>query len=325
MGWPGHQKRGGMAEDRIPFPKTVFEFARWFPDDQACMSYLYRSRWPESFVCPKCRSTEDPYMLDKYKRIECSSCGHQTSVTAGTVLHRTRMPLTMWFEAAYHVATYAPGTSALQLQKHLGTSYETAFNILHKLRAAMVRPDRDRIHGKVEMDETFVGAPKPGKRGRGAEGKTIVLGAVEILPSRGKRIRSGRLRMRVVPDAKGKTIVAFAKGNVEPRSLILSDDLSSYDSLTKHDYRHRVVTSASLDRIHMSFGNFKTWILGTHHGVSSKHMQAYVNEFVFRHNRRANPMAAFQTILGLAAQAEGPTYRQLYAAGDRRGWVHPTA
>lgn len=131
--------------------------------------------------------------------------------------------------------------------------------------------------------------------------------------------------MRVVPDAKAKTIVAFAKGNVEPRSLILSDDLSSYDSLTHHGYRHRVVTSASLDRIHMSFGNFKTWILGTHHGVSSKHMQAYVNEFVFRHNRRANPMAAFQTILGLAAQAEGPTYRQLYVAGDRRGWVHPTA
>jgi len=131
--------------------------------------------------------------------------------------------------------------------------------------------------------------------------------------------------MSVVPDAKGKTIGAFTKGNVEPRSLILSDDLSSYDGLTKCGYRHRVVTSADLDHIHMSFGNFKTWILGTHHGVSSKHLQAYVNEFVFRHNRRANPMAAFQTILGLAAGAEGPTYRQLYAVGDRRGWVHPTA
>jgi len=264
-------------------------------------------------------------MLTKYKRIECSSCGHQTSVTAGTVLHRTKMPLTMWFEAAYHVATYTPGTSALQLHKHLGTSYETAFNMLHKLRAAMVRPERERIHGKVEMDETFVGAPKPGKPGRGAEGKTIVLGAIEVLSSRGKRIRSGRLRMRVVPDAKGKTFVAFAKGNVEPGSLIVSDDLSSYDGLAKHGYRHRVVASDRLDRLHMSFGNFKTWILGTHHGVSSKHMQAYVNEFVFRHNRRANPMAAFQTLLGLAAQAGGPTYEQLYAVGDRDGWVHPNA
>ena len=95
-----------MGEDRIPFPETVFEFARWFPDAKACTDYLYQSRWPESFVCPKCSSTGDPYMLGKYKRIECSSCGHQTSVTAGTVLHRTRMPLTMWFEAAYHVATY---------------------------------------------------------------------------------------------------------------------------------------------------------------------------------------------------------------------------
>ena len=94
-----------MGKNRIPFPKNVFEFACWFPDDKACTDYLYQSRWPESFVCPKCGSTEDPYMLDKYKRIECSSCGHQTSVTAGTVLHRTRMPLTMWFEAAYHVAT----------------------------------------------------------------------------------------------------------------------------------------------------------------------------------------------------------------------------
>ena len=127
-----------MGEDRIPFPETVFEFARWFPDAKACTDYLYQSRWPESLFCPKCGSTEEPYMLDKYKRIECSSCGHQTSVTAGTVLHRTRMPLTMWFEAAYHVATYTPGISALQLQKHLGTSYETAFNMRHKLRAAMV-------------------------------------------------------------------------------------------------------------------------------------------------------------------------------------------
>lgn len=289
------------------------------------MDYLYRSRWPGGFVCPKCRSIHDPYRLDKYERIECSSCGHQTSVTAGTVLHRTRMPLTMWFEAAYHVATYTPGISALQLQKHLGISYETAFNMLHKLRAAMVRPDRERIRGKVEMDETFVGAPKPGKPGRGADGKTIVLGAIEILPSRGKKIRSGRLRMRVVPDAKGKTIVAFAKENVEARSLVLSDDLSSYDGLAKCGYRHRIVTSTSLDCIHRTFGNFKTWILGTHHGIGSKHLQAYVNEFVFRHNRRANPMAAFQTILGLAARAEAPTYKQLYAVGDRGGWVHPTA
>ena len=138
------------------------------------------------------------------------------------------MPLTMWFEAAYHVATYTPGIFALQLQKHLGTSYETAFNMLHKLRAAMVRPERDRIHGEIEMDETFVGSHKPGKRGRGAEGKTIVLGAIEVLPAREKRRRSGRLRMRVVPDVKGKTIVAFAKESVEPGSPILSDDLSPY-------------------------------------------------------------------------------------------------
>ena len=231
----------------------------------------------------------------------------------------------MWFEAAYHVATYTPGIFALQLQKHLGTSYETAFNMLHKLRAAMVRPERDRFHGEIEMDETFVGSHKPGKRGRGAEGKTIVLGAIEVLPAREKRRRSGRLRMRVVPDVKGKTIVAFAKESVEPGSLILSDDLSSYDILTKHSYRHHVVSSASLDRIHMSFGNFKTWIVGTHHGVSSKHMQAYANEFVFRHNRRSNPMAAFQTILGLAAHAEGPTYEGLNAVGDEDGWVHPNA
>ena len=131
--------------------------------------------------------------------------------------------------------------------------------------------------------------------------------------------------MRVVPDVKGKTIVAFVKESVEPGSFILSDDLSSYDILAKHGYRHRVVASGSLDRIHMSFGNFKTWILGTHHGVSSKHMQAYVNEFVFRHNRRSNPMAAFQTILGLAAHVEGPTYEGLYAVGDEGGWVHPKA
>lgn len=314
------------ATGKIPFPESFLEFQRWFSSEEACVDYLYLSRWPDGFVCPKCESRREPYRIEGYRRFECADCTHQTSVTAGTVMHGTRMPLQVWFNGAYLVTTHTPGFSALQFQRQLGLkTYETAFQMLHKLRAAMVRPDRDRIHGDVEVDETFVGAKKPGKRGRGAAGKVMVAGAVEVLERDERKERVGRLRLQVVDDGSADSLVGFVLSNVQAGSAVRTDGLLSYNELAKKGYSYKTVQSRELEHIHKTFGNLKTWIEGTHHGVSKKHMQAYMNEFVFRHNRRRTPMAAFQTILGLAARCESITYADLYAAGSRDRWKHPNS
>jgi len=314
------------AAGRIPFPATLVEFQQWFSSEDACIDYLYQSRWPEGFVCPKCGARKDPYQIGAYRRLECAECTHQTSVTAGTVMHGTRMPLQVWFNGAYLVTTHTPGFSALQFQRQLGIkTYETAFQMLHKLRAAMVRPDRDRIHGDIEVDETFIGARRPGKRGRGAAGKVMVAGAVEVLARDERKERVGRLRLQVVPDSCADSLVGFVLSNIQVGSEVRTDGLASYNQLAKKGYSYKTVENHELEHIHKTFGNLKTWIEGTHHGVSKKHMHAYVNEFVFRHNRRRTPMAAFQTVLGLAARTEGLTYADLYAAGSRGRWKHPNS
>ena len=314
------------AARRIPFPATLLEFHRWFSEENSCIDYLYQSRWPEGFVCPKCGSRRGAYKIEAYRRVECAECKHQTSVTAGTVMHGTRMPLRVWFNGAYLVTTHTPGFSALQFQRQLGIkTYETAFQMLHKLRVAMVRPNHDRIHGDVEVDETFIGAKKPGKRGRGAAGKVMVAGAVEVLDRDEKKERVGRLRLQVVADGSAESLVGFVLGNVEVGSAVRTDGLVSYNTLAKKGYSYEIVGTHDLEHIHKTFGNLKAWIEGTHHGVSKKHMQAYVNEFVFRHNRRRTPMAAFQTVLGLAARTEGLTYADLYATGSTGRWKHPNS
>jgi transposase-like protein len=243
------------------------------------------------------------------------------------------MPLSVWFWGAYLVTTQTPGQSALQFQRQLGLSrYETAFQLLHKLRADMVRPERDTIGSQypVEVDEAFVGGRTKGE-GRGVHHMTIVIGAVEIrqkapkkngdLPKR--KNYAGRLRLRVVPNRESKTLTAFVR----------TDGWRGYDDLAKMGYTHEPLvlngdperTEAHLPMIHIAFSNLKTWLLGTHHGVSHQHLQAYLNEFVFRFNRRFYPMTAFNSVLGLAANAKEPTYEMLYSVLYSGKWTHPKA
>jgi transposase-like protein len=214
------------------------------------------------------------------------------------------------------VTTHTPGLSALQLQRQLGIGrYETAWAILHKLRRAMVRPDRELLHEKVEVDETYVGGSEVGLRGgRELLNKTLVVGAVEICGT-----ASGRVRLQVVPDASGPSLTGFVKLNVEPGSIVVTDGWPSYAPLAAMGYRHRPRTQGNpkqaekvLPRVHRVFGNLKTWLRGTHHGVGHQHLQAYLDEFTFRFNRRRTPMAAFQTLLGLGSQRPPTTYNQLY-------------
>ena len=331
------------------FPATLLDFQRMFPDEEACLQYLYELRWPGGFVCPSCGTAGDPYRFEnRAKVLRCRSCREDASLTAGTVLDRTHTPLQVWFWAAYLVTSQTPGMSALQFQRQLGiATYETAFQILHKLRAAMVRPSRDKIGGKyrVEVDETEVGRHTVGE-GRGVHHMATVVGAVEVRrgdpekmmrkrqrqkqdngrPVRGE-IYAGRLRVRHVTDRSSITLTGFVADNVATGTTIATDGWQGYNGLKNLGYGHEAVVlggdpalaQAALPMIHLVFSNLKAWILGTHHGVSDQHLQAYLNEYVFRFNRRFYPMGMFNSVLGIAAAVKGPTYVQLY----RGKWTHP--
>ena len=259
-------------------------------------------------------------------------------MTAGTVMDRSHAPLSVWFWAVYLVTSMTPGMSAVQFQRQLGLCrYETAFQILHKLRAAMVRPQRDRIGAAfpVEMDETWIGGRTRGE-GRGRHHKTLVVGAVEqrklhkkaekgellqskALPRRGG-LYAGRLRLGVIPDRSAKSLEMFALESVQPGTHVTTDDWPGYDKLPYKGYRltqvaqrgDADVAEASLPLIHLVFGNLKTWLNGVHHGVSPHHLPAYLNEYTFRFNRLFYPFNAFRSLLSIVAQTEPMTYDALY-------------
>lgn len=248
----------------------------------------------------------------------------------------SRVPLSVWFWGAYLVTTQTPGQSAVQFQRQLGLSrYETAFQLLHKLRAGLVRPERDAIGDQypVEVDETLIGGRTKGE-GRGVHHKSTVVGAIEVRTRQlvaGKKqkriIYAGRLRLRLVPDRGANALTTFVQENVAKSAVVRTDGWTAYDDLATLGYTHEALvldgdperTEAHLPMIHIAFSNLKTWLLGTHHGVSPHHLQAYLNEFVFRFNRRFYPMTAFNSALGLAAHASAPTYKTLYS-GE---WIHP--
>jgi transposase-like protein len=298
------------------------EFQRRFPDEATCRAYLFDSRWPEGFRCPRCGS-QSATALPRRLLWQCSTCRYQASVTAGTVLHRTRTPLHLWFWGAYLVTTATPGISALQLQRQLGIKrYETAWTMLHKLRRAMVNPAREPLTGAVEVDECFVGGHEAGLRGGRQHGvKALVVVAVEI-----RGAGSGRVRLQVIDDASADTLCPFVIASVAAGTTVHTDGWPGYTRLTRlgfdHQARsqraHRLLgenTDEILPRVHRVISHLKTWLQGTHRGVSEEHLQVYLDEFAFRFNRRRTPMAAFQTVLGLGSQQEPTTYKEIAAKG----------
>jgi len=329
-----------LQRNDLLFPGSLPEFQRLFPDDKACAAYLEKVRWRDGFVCSLCQTAEEPFRFTNRPGVlRCRKCRCDTSLMAGTVMERTHTPLNVWFWAAYLVASQTPGVSATQFQRQVGLSrYETAFQILHKLRAAMVRPDQDRIGGAcdhVEVDETWVGGRTRGK-GRGVHDKLLVAGAVEVrqrqpgtkLDKRKGGRYAGRVRLAVAPDRSAESLCGFVEGAVAAGAPIITDDWSGYASLAKRGYKHIAfpergdpqVAEEHLPIVHLVFANLKTWLSGIHHGVSRQHLQAYLNEFTFRFNRRFYPFNAFRSLLGIAGDAAAPTYAELYS-GD---WAHPT-
>jgi transposase-like protein/predicted RNA-binding Zn-ribbon protein involved in translation (DUF1610 family) len=303
---------------RPDWPATIMGFQERFASEAACLDYLAASRWPDGFVCPACGGRR-AWVLERRHLWECGDCGQQTSVTAGTVMHGTRTPLRVWFWAAYLVATHHPGISAKQLQRQLGLSrYETAWLILQKLRRAMVAPEREPLKREVEIDEFFLGGLEEGQRGGRQRGKKALCGIAIEVRGRG----SGRLRLAVLADASGRSLGAFAKSTTARGAIVHTDGWTGYLGLSKLGYDHRRRSQLAepgeqlLPRAHRAVSNLKAWLHGTHRGVGNPHLQVYLDEFVFRHNRRRTPLAAFQTLLGLGALHAPTTYAEI-TAGDR--------
>ncbi len=290
------------------------DFQTRFATEDDCRAYLFDCRWPDGFVCRGCGGRSAGQATRRLLWI-CTACKLQTSVTAGTVMHATRTPLRTWFWAAYLVATHHPGISAKQLQRQLDLArYETAWLILHKLRRAMIAPERGPLREEVEVDEFFLGGLEEGLKGGRQRGKKALVGVAVEVRGRG----SGRLRLALLPDAKSASLAAFVTDTTAAGAIVHTDGWQAYQRIAKLGYEHRPLVQRPaapgeqmLPRAHRAVSNLKAWMHGTHRGVSDEHLAVYLDEFVFRHNRRRTPMAAFQTLLGLGAQQPPATYDQI--------------
>jgi len=307
------------------YPRNQLEFEARFASEEACQEYLAQLRWPEGFRCPQCG--QGKAWPVRAGILQCAACGRQTSVTAGTLFHRSKLPLRLWFRAMWWVTGHKHGTSALGLQRVLGLgSYRTAWTWLHKLRRAMVRPGRDRLQGRVEVDETYVGGAEEGVRGRQTVTKALVAIAVEA-PEDGSGI--GRIRMRVVADASARSLLGFVREAVEPGTTVHTDGWPSYVSLEELGYPHEVtvlrdpkLAGQLLPHVHRIASLFKRWWAGTHQGaISARHLDYYLDEFSFRFNRRKSRSRGklFYRLVQQAAAIEPTPYHSIVGGKSRNG------
>jgi len=300
----------------IDFPRSLPEFQRRFPDEAACVEYLAAARWPDGFRCPACAGVKAWRLSTKPFTWECADCGRQTSITAGTVMHGSKLDLTVWFWAAYLMATHSNGISATQLQMQLGLgSYKTAWLLCAKLRRAMVDPERNPLTGLVEVDETTIpfrtkADPVSGGGGRNREGKMPVIAAVEIVGD-----GPGRLRLAPIADYSAESIRAFVATNIACGATLKTDGWAAYPGVPEVNHDPHVVGNMAahvvLPWTHRVFANIKRWALGVYHGLRRNHLQSYLDEFTFRFNRRRTRHAAFRSLLGIGTRTKPITYKML--------------
>ena len=294
----------------------MIEFQSRFATESACALYLFERRWPDGFICPGCGAGRAWLLKTKAFTYECADCGRQTSVTAGTIMHASKLPLTMWFWAAYLMATHSNGMSALQLQNQLGLgSYRTAWMLCAKLRRAMVNPERAPLGGLVEADEAIIpfrtkNDPIVVPAGRSGVGKLLVAGAIEVDDGTPQRAR-----LQVIESFSKPELHAFVLDAVAPHTRLVTDDWPSYQDLP--DVRHKAITLGpmaahiALPWIHRLFSNLKRWGLGVYHGLRKANLQHYLDEFIFRFNRRRTRHAAFDTLLKIGARTTPAPYQVL--------------
>jgi len=315
------------------YPRNWEQFLDWFPDDDACIEYLEGIRWPDGFICPRCRMADEAYSTSR-GRLVCRHCRYQCTVTAGTIFEKTRTPLRSWLAAVWFIVNQKQGVNALGLQRVLGLgSYQTAWAMLHRLRRAMIRPGRERLSGVVEVDECFVGhtplKKKPVKKQRKRTVKqqdrrnTVIAVAVEIKLTKG----FGRIRLRRIAAASQVALMPFIKDSIEPGSIVHTDDSAAYRSLSKNGYRRMKTVMqgnekpahASMPGVHRVAALLKRWLLGTHQGaIRPQQLDHYLDEFVFRFNRRTSRSRGllFYRLLEQAMVTEPVTYHQI-AGGSK--------
>jgi transposase-like protein len=303
------------------YPKDLMEFESQFATEAACREYLMKLRWPDGFLCPRCQ-TKGAWAANR-GRLICPACRYQASVTAGTIFQDTRKPLRLWFRALWYVSRQKNGASAMGLQRMLGLgSYLTAWTWLHKLRRAMVRPGRDRLTGRIEIDETYLGGEKAGPGGRGSEGKALVVIAAQ---ENGKGI--GRIRLARIPDASARSLRGFIRETIEPGSQLHTDAWQGYAGLEALGYGHEVTVIRGrgkaaaielLPRVHLVASLLKRWLLGTHQGsFGRQHLDYYLDEFTFRFNRRTSRSRGklFFRLLEQAVVAQPSPYKNMVGGG----------
>ena len=307
----------------VDYPRTLQEFDEWFPTEEACMEYVERVRWPEGFHCPVCGGRVG--WRTARGQLRCSECQRQTSPTAGTILTGTRKSLRTWFQAMWYVTNQKQGVSALGLQRVLGFgSYQTAWSWLHKLRRAMVRPGRDRLAVEVEVDETYVGGTERGAVGRQTKKKSIVAIAAEV---RGRG--TGRIRMARVDDVSADSLVSFVRASVCEGTVVRTDGWRAYNGIVPYGYDHRPRNISAtgdpahivMPRVHRVAALFDRWWLGTHQGaIRAKHLDYYLDEYVFRFNRRTSRARGllFYRLLQQGLQVAPVPYNRLVGGKDQR-------
>lgn len=308
-----------MIED---YPKTLLQLEQRFATDEQCCDYLTALRWPDGFVCPNCGGRK-AWPAGR-GRLICAACRHQATVTAGTIFQDRRLPLRLWCRAIWQVTSQKNGASALGLQRVLGLgSYQTAWTVLHKLRRAMVRPGRDKLSGRVEVDETLVGGETPGRKGRGVPSQALVVIAAQ---EAGAGI--GRIRLAGIPEASADHLHRFIQGAIVQGSCVHTDGWKPYQGLEPLGFPHEVsklkgqkkdAATELLPRVHLVASLLKRWLLGTHQGaIMPEHLDYYLDEFTFRFNRRnsASRGKLFYRLAQQAVQVPPTPYRMLVGGSN---------
>ena len=305
------------------YPRTWSEFLDRFSSEEACARYLERLRWPNGFACPSCGSGTPPYRASRV-RLMCKDCRGQSTLTAGTIFEKTRTPLRVWLAAAWYLTNQKHGVSALGLQRVLGLgSYQTAWTMLHRFRRAMVRTGRERLKGLVEIDEAYIAItdrenPISAVRRKSRTRKVMIALAVEILQPKG----FGRIRLRQLPSDSKDNVRQFIQDSVESDAIVRTDGSGSYAKLHEIGYRHErnpllgseIPAHVSMAGVHRVAALLKRWILGTHHGsIQPEHLDAYLDEFVFRFNRRASASRGmlFYRLLQQSVVTDPVTYQDI--------------
>jgi transposase len=275
---------------------TVKDFNTKFPDDDACLEWLRNSRWPDGITCPKCQRITKHHKVTGRQVYACDFCGHQVSPMAGTIMEKSATPLKLWFYAMFLMASTRCGISAKQLERELGVTYKTAWRIFKQVRSMLA--DNDILEGSsVEVDDAYFGGKRKGKRGRGAEAKTIAIAAVQ---------RQGRVKAKVVKNLRKSTVTAFVVETVKPNSTLYTDEFLSYNGIEKLGYDHQQIEhnakiyvkgDVHTNNIEGFWSLVKRGIDGVYHKVNKEYLQNYLDEYAFRYNRRKDEKPMFWAFL----------------------------